>query len=355
MLTGLIADILNIGHVETLVLTAVAVFIGSVIAGRIADWLIVNVIRKMAAKTETKLDDILCEVLHRPITIMAYLFGAWAGFYTLGFTPDNLGPLYPVYKSLLVLFAVYVIITTSDDFWNLYDKHVTERTATTIDDLMVPFARKIVPIIAVVVGFLVILSTFHYDLTPILAGAGILGIVLGMAAQEPLSNFFAGLLIIFDRPFKVNDRIEVAKEYVGDVVDIGNFTTKIRTFENNILIIPNNKITKNEIINHQQKDKRYNLFINIGVAYGTDHKKVKKTLKSILSRVEGVLKDPEPQVFFKEFADSSLNFLIVVTIENSKIKMKVLDSINCAIQEEFAKAKIEIPFPQRDLHIYKAK
>ena len=353
MLSELIADVLNIGRVETLVLTAVAVFIGSVIAGRFVDWFIVNVIRKIAAKTETKLDDILCEVLHRPITILAYLFGAWAGFYTLGFTPENLGAVYPFYKAMLVMFATYVVITTSDNFWDLYDKYLTERTSTTIDDLMVPFARKIVPIFAVVIGFLIILKTFNYDITPILAGAGIIGIVLGMAAQTPLSNFFAGLLIIFDRPFKVNDRIEIGKDYVGDVTEIGNFTTKLRNLENNILIIPNNKISATEVINHIHKDKRYNLFVNVGVAYGTDHKKVKKILLSIAHRTEGVLKDPAPEIFFKEFAASSLNFLMIVMIENSRIRMRVLDSINCSIQEEFAKAKIEIPFPRTDVYMVK--
>ncbi len=355
MVREILSQVLNIGYTESMLLTALAVFLGSIIAGRLAEWMLNNVIHKAAAKTTTHVDDMICEIIHKPITILAYVFGAWAGLYTLGMTAENLGPAYPIYKSLLVIVAIYVIVTTSDTFWDLYEKHITRKTATIVDDVFMPFARKLIPILSVIIGFLLVLRIFNVNITPLLAGAGVMGIVLGMAAQQSLSNFFSGLLLMFERPFKLRDRIEIGKDYIGDVVEIGNFTTKIRNFENNILIMPNNMLTQNEIINHRQKDTRYRLFVNIGVAYGTDHKKVRKILKKIAARTEGVLEKPEPMVFFKEFADSSLNFLFLVTIEGSNKKLTMLDKINSQIQEEFKKAKIEIPFPQRDVHLFKEK
>ena len=355
MVTEILNKLLEISQTETLILTAIAVFFGSIIAGRLVEWFLDNVIHKLAAKTTTKIDDMICEIIHTPITLMAYVFGAWAGFYTLGMTPQNLGAFYPIYKSILIVIAAYIIISTSERFWDLYERYISDKTPTKIDDLLMPFARKLVPILSVAIAFLLILRAFNCDITPFLAGAGILGIVIGMAAQDTLSNFFSGLLILFESPFKVRDRIEIGKEYIGDVVEIGNFATKIRTFENNILIIPNNMITKRELINHRQKDTKYKLFVNIGVAYGTNHKKVKKILKKIALETEDVLKDPEPSVFFKEFADSSLNFLLIVTISSSRLRLTVLDEINSAIQDAFKKAKIEIPFPQRDVHLYKGK
>lgn len=355
MVVEFIQDFLHTTPQETILFTALAVFAGSAIAGHAVNWLVRDVLKKAAAKTHTKWDDILLEIINTPIIVIAYAAGAWLGLYTLGLTAENLGPLYPLYKATIVVIATYALVTTSNKFFTLYEREVMKKTRSTVDDVVIPLARKLIPTILVFASLMILLKIFGVDVTPFLAGAGIIGLALGLAAQAPLSNFFSGLLLLADKPFEKGDRVELGKDYIGDVEEIGSFSTKIRTFENNVVIMPNSKITQTELINHHRGDERVKLFVKIGVAYGTDAKKVKGVLLKIANSVDEVLKDPAPEVYFDSYGDFSLNFTLIVWIQDTTKRLVSKDKLNTRIQEVFAKEKINIPFPARELYIHQKK
>ncbi len=204
------------------------------------------------------------------------------------------------------------------------------------------------------VAFLLILANFNVDITPLLAGAGIAGIALALAAQDLLGNFFGGAIIALDKPFKIGDRVKV-DTYSGDIVSIGARSTRLKTLDNQIVTIPNSKITSNIVVNFTQPDMKMRVKLPFSVAYGTDISRVKKILLDIAreaaEKTPWVLSDPAPSVYFLEFGESSLNGQLVLWMNNYDDAWDVQDYVNSQIDEQFRRNGIEIPFQQVDVRM----
>ncbi|NMB79230.1 MAG: mechanosensitive ion channel, partial [Methanomicrobiales archaeon] len=159
-----------------------------------------------------------------------------------------------------------------------------------------------------------------------------------------------------DKPFKVGDRIKVDDIY-GNVISVGTRSTRIQTLDYQVVTIPNNKLTTNVIINYSEPDQKLRVTIPVSVAYGTDPERVKQILmeiaKDTIRNSEYLLEEPAPTVFFTEFGDSSLNFILRVWMKKYNTPDEVKDIINIKITRRFAKEGIEIPFQQMDVHLKK--
>ena len=149
-------------------------------------------------------------------------------------------------------------------------------------------------------ALVLILSVYKVDITPFLAGAGIAGLAVALAAQDLISNFFGGALITIDKPFQVGDRIK-GDDYYGDVLSVGPRSTRLKTLDYQIVTIPNNKITSNVIVNYAEPDQKLRIAIPVSVAYGSDPKKVKEILLDIaqntIKTTDYLLDNPPPKVF----------------------------------------------------------
>ena len=225
------------------------------------------------------------------------------------------------------------------------------RNGRGLDEYLVNLISKIIKYLFVFIAITIILAHFDIQITGLLATAGVISIVVGLAAQESLGNIIAGLTMLIDRPFKIGDRIELANGKIGDVLEIGLRSTKILGFDNTVLIVPNSEIARSQINNISFPDAKFKIRAQIGVAYGTDLRKTKKVILDILMSHPDVLKNPPPAVYFTEFAESSLNLLYVYWIADYREQLRISDEINMAIKERFEAEHIEIPFPQRDVHI----
>ncbi|MGB9175738.1 MAG: mechanosensitive ion channel family protein [Methanoregula sp.] len=230
---------------------------------------------------------------------------------------------------------------------------VCEKSKTDPDDRIVDLLELVIRYIIWFAAAMAILKVFNIDITPLLAAAGIVGIAVALTAQDFISNFFGGAIITVDKPFKVGDRIRV-ENYYGDVISVGTRSTRIKTQDYQIVTIPNNKLTSNFIINFSEPDQKLRITIPIAVAYGSDPGRVKEILLEVaqdaIKNTEYLLADPPPAVFFTEFAESILNFIIRVRARKYSLSDEVQDTINCRIAERFAQEEIEIPFPQMDVH-----
>lgn len=210
---------------------------------------------------------------------------------------------------------------------------------------------SIVRYIVIVVGLLIILQTAGIDLTTLNILAGAVGIGVGFGLQNVANNFISGVIILFERPIKVGDRIEVG-DVEGDVASISARSTTIITNDNIAIIVPNSKFISENVINWSYTDRKVRFKIPIGVAYGSNTRLVEKLLLEVAAENKDVLKDPAPAVRFTEFGDSSLNFeLRAWTTSLLQRKGKLISDLNFAISDKFLLHNIEIPFPQRDLHI----
>ena len=201
------------------------------------------------------------------------------------------------------------------------------------------------------VGFLVIMQTVGINLTTLNVLAGAVGIGVGFGLQNVASNFISGLIILFERPIKVGDRIEV-NDVDGDVIEVGARSTVVLTNDNISIIVPNSKFITESVVNWKRASSSVRFRIPIGVAYGSDAREVERLLLEVAAGNPNVLSNPKPAVWFRSFGDSSLNFELLAW--NSNLlhrKGRFISDLNFAIYEKFKEHGIEIPFPQRDLHI----
>ncbi len=205
--------------------------------------------------------------------------------------------------------------------------------------------------VLVTLGFIIILDTAGIDLSSLTVLAGALGIGVGFGLQYLTSNMVSGLVILIARPIKLGDRIEVG-EVRGDVISISLRATTVLTNDNIAIIVPNSEFTSKTVVNWSYTDRDVRFRIPVCVADGSAPEKVKALLLETAHENPGVLGDPGPDVLLESFGDSSLNFeLRVWTREYTSRPGKLRSELNFAILKKFSEHGVQIPFPQRDLHI----
>jgi len=205
--------------------------------------------------------------------------------------------------------------------------------------------------VIVFIGFLIILQTMKINLTTLNVIAGTLGIGIGFGLQNVASNFISGLIILLERPIKIGDRIEVGK-VEGDVIEIGARSTTVVTNDNIAIIVPNSKFITENVVNWKYTGEKVRFRVPVCVAYGSDVRLVEKVLLEVARENPNVMDDPPPVVRFLEFGDNGMLFeLRPWSTSLVHRKGKLISSLNFGIYDKFKEHNIEIPFPQRVVHI----
>lgn len=342
-LFGISGNLLAVMIVLAGVLVAVVLFF-------IVGWL-----QKKADTTHTQLDDIIIAALGTPAIIASMVVSTFFAL-QVAELPPNLEWLIDskYFDAIYILLGAWVISTLAYNIITTYGSRLAGKTETDIDDRMVALGLIVTKYLIWFIALMLILSVLEFDITPLLAGAGIVGIAIALAAQDILSNFLGGAMIAVDRPFRVGDRIKI-DEYYGDVISVGPRSTRLKTLDNQIVTVPNTKVINSFVINYALPDVMMKVRVNVGVSYGSDVPKVKAVLlglaREVAERYSYVLTDPEPIVYFLEFGDSSLNFQLIVWCNDYTKIWDTKDAINTRIHQRFAEEGIVIPFPQRDLHL----
>ncbi len=205
--------------------------------------------------------------------------------------------------------------------------------------------------IVLVIGFIIVLQTIGLDLSAVTVLAGALGVGIGFGLQNITNNFVSGIIILFERPIKVGDRIEVG-DVSGDVINISMRSTTIVTNDNISIIVPNSDFISSKVINWSHTDRNIRFNIPVGVSYNEDPEVIRKLLIEVADENKGILQQPKPDVLFREYGDSALVFILRIWTREYINRPEILKSqIYYAAFRKFKEHNIEIPFPQRDLHI----
>lgn len=319
---------------------------------------VVNWLKTKADETETNWDDIIIAAIGTPVQVAIVVVAVYLAISHFGILPSNLQWLLdPRYVSAFyVLIGGWIISSFMHDIIAIYGHELAKNSEGDWDDRLVELLELVVKYVVWFAAIMVVLSIFEINITPFLAGAGIAGLAVALAAQDIISNFFGGAIITVDKPFRIGDRIKV-DQYYGDVISIGPRSTRLKTLDYQIVTIPNNKITTNVIVNFAEPDQKLRIIIPVSVAYGSDPKKVKEILLDIaqntIKNTEYLLNEPAPKAFFLEFQDSSLKFILYVWARKYNLPYEVKDSINTQIAERFAAEGIVIPFPQMEVQLKK--
>jgi small conductance mechanosensitive channel len=221
-----------------------------------------------------------------------------------------------------------------------------------IDASLTTFLKSLVRVILYVLLLISVFTTLGMEMTSFVAMLGAAGLAIGLALQGSLSNFAGGVLILIFKPFRVGDIIETQNQ-AGEVESIDILYTKIRNFDNKVVIVPNGSLANGSIINYTLKQTRRVEF-TVGVAYGTDIKQARAVLLEALKKDERILEDPEPVVLFTAFGDSSLNLTIRVWADVNDIWPVYWDNME-VINETLAQNNIKIPFPHREVIHYQSE
>jgi MscS family membrane protein len=325
----------------------------ALIARSVVAWL-----KARADETETQLDDIIIAAIGTPVQVAIVVIAIYFSISHFGILPENLqwilDPRY-VTAFYIVIFA-WILSSFIHDMMMIYGHKLASLSEGDWDDRLVELLVLISKYMIWFAALMAILSVFEVNITPFLAGAGLAGLAVALAAQDVISNFFGGAIITVDKPFKVGDRIKV-DTYYGDVMSIGPRSTRLKTLDYQIVTIPNNKITTNIVINYAEPDQKLRISLPVTVAYGSDPKKVKEILLAIaqntIKKTEYLLEEPAPKAFFLEFQDSSLKFILYVWARKYNLPDEVKDAINTQIAERFATEGIDIPFPQMEVRLKK--
>lgn len=303
-------------------------------------------LKKRAEQTETKMDDLLVHSLGKPLVMLAF-------FIPLFLAIQHSIYLYPQYQwisdskilvSGYILVATWIIATFIDGFLKIYGVALAEKTETELDDRIVDILKKIAKWIIWFIGLMYVFSTFNINITPLIAGAGILGIAIALAAQDLFSNFFGGAVIITDQPFKVGDRVLI-NDVLGDVIHIGPRSTRIITLDSDIVTMPNNKIATSIVRNYSLPNPQVRIQVPVSVTSGSDTIQVKHILQEIAeeavkTRADIFAQDPKPTVYLTKMDKSSMTFLVSVYAGGFLYNTIIQDYMNTRIIDRFRKEGI---------------
>lgn len=213
---------------------------------------------------------------------------------------------------------------------------------------------RFVHYLILIVGVYIGLKTVNVPLGAVVGLFAVIGVGIGFGLQNLASNFISGVILLVERPVKVGDRLGF-NDVWGDVKRINLRTTLIETPDNIAIIVPNSKLLENEVTNYSYGDPKIRLRIPVGIAYGSDCEKATEIMKRAALENEHILDNPPPKTWFLDFGDSSLNFELLFWIPSATLKNDIISEVNHAIDRGFRENGIEIPFPQRDLHLRSAE
>jgi small-conductance mechanosensitive channel len=252
-------------------------------------------------------------------------------------------------QMLRLIFFVFLVFWLSSVIKGQMVSRVLSRSG--LDASLQYAIAQVTGYVVITIGFFLALQNTGINLSALTVFAGAVGVGVGLGLQNISSNFISGLILLAERPIKIGDRVEV-QAVAGRVTEIRARSTTVVTNDNITLIVPNSVFVEHTITNWSHGDAKVRFRIPVGVAYGSDLATVKEALLEVARNHPATLSNPEPSVFFESFGDSTLNLeLVVWSAEMSFRPRRFRSDLNFAIDQAFRERGIELPFPQRDVHL----
>jgi small-conductance mechanosensitive channel len=331
----------------------VIIFVIALAAGYIIRKILFNRLMAWAKKSQSQMDDIIISSIKGPSLIWCLMLSLYLAtkFSTLEQDKADL-----IGKILLVLGIISFTIVIANVLGKLIAAY-SQKTRLAIP--VTSLTQNLVRIIVLLMGFLIVLNSMGIPIAPIIATLGIGGLAVALALQETLANLFAGFYIIISRQIKVGDYIKLDTGEEGYVTDINWRATKIRMLPNNIVLVPNDKLTKAIVINYYLPDKELAVLVNLGVHYKSDLQKVEKVTcevaKEVMKEVAGGVPEFEPFIRYNTFGDSSINFTAVLRAKEFNDQYLIKHEFIKRLHERYNKEGIVIPYPIRAINYEQEK
>lgn len=310
-----------------------------------------KVVLMLTSKTETELDDILVKRAYKPVASLIILIGLFISIQELTLSDKAHLILQHLIHSAFAIVIAYTIYAFFDVVLvHTIKKHAAENGSGTRRSL-ISLVLSILRVVFFVIGLLYIFTVWGLEVGPFVAGLGIAGLAVALALQPTLANVFAGMGMILDKTIKEGDLVYLDDKTKGTIHKIGMRSTKIISFDNEYIIMPNSKLADSKIQNVALPDETARAVITFGVAYGSNIEQVKKLILKEVSSIPHVLKSPAPSIRFTEMKDSALEFKVYYHVDSYLNRFPTIDEANTRIYNTLNREGIEIPFPQLTVHL----
>jgi MscS family membrane protein len=336
-------DWINLGISILLVLSGYA----------LGTWLTQGLLRQVIRRRSPEYGDVLLKAIGPSLRWLIVILALHIATARLVFVGAELKTfLANIYFVLGVVTSLLILWRLIDLAHEWYRKELAQEGRADELDPVLLLLTRLSHILLAVVGASILLSHFGINITALLAALGIAGLALSLAAQDTLSDAISGFIILADRPYRVGDRIEIQGEGTwGDVVDIGLRTTRIRTRDNRVVIVPNSVIGANQVINYSYPDPRYRIQTHVGIPYGADIEAARQIIIDTVRQVEGVLPDKPVDALYIEMGDSARIVRVRWWIESYVDTRQMLDRVHTALERALDGASIEMPFPTQSIRL----
>lgn len=333
-------------------LAALAIFLVVTILVFSLRYFAFRALHKWSSASATPVDDMVVHALRVPSILWCILIGIYGALSSAQFPAETRSVILNVVNVLLVVSVTAAVASLS---------RATLGYSLRKNNLALPatgLSLTVVTVVIWIVGGLVVLGGLGVSVTPILTALGVGGLAVALALQETLSNFFAGLHLLMEKPLRVGDFVKLESGQEGYVEDIGWRTTRIRMLANNTVIIPNSKITQSILTNYSLPEPRMAVLIPISVSYDVDPDHAERVLveeaTKAVGQVPGLLAEPAPFArFIPGFGNSSLDFTLICQVREFTDQYLVQHELRKYIFSRFKEEGIEIPYPQRTVHLRK--
>jgi len=328
--------------VASLVIATIVLAVLKVITGQIAK------------RTKTQFDDKLVESTQKPAFRLIIIGGLYLAVLNLALGTAMFDVMLKAILTLAYITVILFVVNVLDIIVKYGLRDLAKKTDSAMDDEIIPIFHKAAVIVTWAFGLVIILGSWGLDIAPFLAGLGIAGLAVSFALQTTLSNIIAGVALIMDKTFRVGDKVQLESGELGTIHEISLRSTRLRTYDNEVVIIPNDTLAKGRIKNYTQPDLKVRVVVPFGVEYGNKPEKIIKLVESAVKKdMKGLLKEPAPDVVFTEMADFSINFQLRFWVANyGDAYGKKLEATDL-IYNTLGKSKVEIPFPTRTIYMKK--
>ncbi len=332
-----------------LAISILIVLIGGYLGGRLVFW----ILRRVSIITKTEYDNeflgsIRMQVIWFMIVLTAEVATTRLIFVSVAIK-EWLDRIYFVLYVWIIVTILWKLVDYSIDW---YRKKITAKEKPGGADVLIPVVDRLAKVTILLVGIIIVLDRFGVNVTALTAMLGIAGLAFSLAAQDTLADAIAGFTILLDKPFLVGHRIEISELGTwGDVVEIGTRTTRIRTRDNRLVIVPNSIIAKSQVVNYTYPDPRYRVEMDISIGFGMDIEETRHLIIDTVSGLDGVLKDQPVDALYDEMGDSAMIFRVRWWIGTYEDKWRIFDRVNTALQDAMDEAGIERPFPTQAIKL----
>lgn len=326
----------------------IGIMLLSLVAAKVLDVVLIRFFKRFTSKTSNEVDDAILAQIHRPLELSVVLWGAVLVVKLL-IADDHLkGSFVNVFLTILIVTWTWVAIRAFNIFFN----HLISRRRSDSSVVQaLPLFKNLIMVVLILHGAYWVMHIWDINVTPLLASAGIVTAAVALASKDTLANFFGGVSIFVDQPYRLGDYIILESGERGEVVNIGIRSTRILTRDDVLITVPNASLANSKIINQSGQVPRFRVRARVGVGYSSDLDLVEKTLLECCGDVPEILAYPNPRVRFREFGDSALIFELLFWIRDPGDRGRILHEVNRSIHTRLGRAGIEIPFPQRVVHL----